>query len=93
MLVDVKDRVKLPPACRGCVDVPVNGHRETAFAVDEPNDPERIELEYRRSSGFLLIVRTGRIFTTHGAHPKNRVRHPWMSTAGYSDVPAYSQVL
>jgi hypothetical protein len=40
-------------------------HRKGTFAIDESDDPARIELEYRRRSGFLLIVRTGRIFTAH----------------------------
>ena len=34
----------------------------------------RIELEYRRSGGFLLIVRTGRIFTAHKLNPMKRLR-------------------
>jgi len=41
-------------------------------------------------SGFLLIVRTGRIFT---ANANTRIAGVTpTSTAGYSDVPAYSQV-
>ena len=37
---------------------------------------------------FLLIVRTGRIFTAHVVNPKSGVV-TWTSTVGYSDVPAY----
>ena len=40
-------------------------------------------------AGFLLIVRTGRIFTARVGTPSGVTR---MSTAGYSDVPANSQV-
>ena len=45
--------------------------REAAFAVDEADDPLRIELTL--ASGFLLIVRTGRIVTAHRRHPTKRV--------------------
>jgi hypothetical protein len=39
---------------------------EAAFTVYEPNNPLGIEHDLRNGS-FLLIVRTGRIFTAHGA--------------------------
>ena len=65
VLVHVEDRVQLPPARRTRVlRIPVDGDRETSLAVDESDDPARIELE-PRLDGFLLIVRTGRIVTTH----------------------------
>jgi len=67
VLVHVEDGMELPPAGRTGVGVPMYRHREAAFAVDESDDPTRIELEYRRRSGFLLIVRTGRIFTAHAS--------------------------
>ena len=41
-------------------------------------------------SGFLLIVRTDRIFTARCLDPRKVVT--WTSTVGYSDVPAYSKV-
>ena len=44
--------------------VAVDAHREAPLAVDEPNDPPRIE-SLMRFFGFLLIVRTDRIFTIH----------------------------
>src|SRR5205085_2590061 len=68
VLVDVEDGVQLPSA-RGTGEV-VRVHRdgEATFAVDESHDPVRIELEPRTRS-FLLIVRTGRIFTAHATHP------------------------
>ncbi len=65
VLVDVEDRVELPPVRRFGEGVPVYRHRETSFTVDESHDPARIELEHSRRRGFLLIVRTGRIFTVH----------------------------
>ena len=66
MLVDVEDRVQLPtPSRTRVLRIPVDGDGETSLAVDESDDPARIELE-PRLDGFLLIVRTGRIVTTHG---------------------------
>jgi hypothetical protein len=40
---------------------------------------------------FLLIVRTGRIVTTH--HTNQKVLVTWMSTVGYSEFPAYGRLL
>ena len=68
VLVDVEDRVKLPAASRPGVRVPVDGDGETTLSIDKPGHPTRIELEHR-PSGFLLIVRTGRIVTVHAAQP------------------------
>src|SRR5262249_15630368 len=65
VLVDVEDRMQLPPARRPSVRVPVDRDREATFSVDEPRHPTRIEIEHR-PDGFLLIVRTGWIFTAHG---------------------------
>ncbi len=42
---------------------------ETSFAVDKADDP------LRKVWPFLLIVRTGRIFTTHATHRKTRMCH------------------
>jgi hypothetical protein len=47
-------------------------------------------------SGFLLIVPTGRIVTAHRPPPTSVsqiVEVDRASTAGYRDVPAYSEVL
>ena len=41
--------------------------REASFAVDEPDDP------LLSTWPFLLIVRTGRIFTIHTPHPTKGV--------------------
>jgi hypothetical protein len=64
VLIDVEDGVQLPPACRSCVCVPVYRHRKATLSIDESYDSTRIEIEHR-PDGFLLIVRTGRIFTAH----------------------------
>jgi hypothetical protein len=53
-----------PPRASGISRIDVDGYRKAAFAIDEPDDPARIEL-LRRDFGFLLIVRTGRVFTFH----------------------------
>ncbi len=54
------------------------------------DDPLQIE-SLRMGFGFLLIVRTERIVTVRTQrHDVPRVR---TSTVGYSDIPAYSQVL
>ena len=64
VLVDVKDRLELPTT------MPVHHRRtmhrdgETTFAIHESNDPIGIE-HGTRTRSFLLIVRTGRIFTFH----------------------------
>ena len=90
MLVDVEHRVQLPPARRPSIRVPVDRDGEATFSVNETDDPERIELE-RDPDGFLLIVRTvgfSLLMPRPYDGPMTRT-----STARYSDVPAYSQVL
>src|SRR3974390_544063 len=52
-----KARLDLPTQLRGVV--PKERNAETTFAVDEADDP------LRETWPFLLIVRTGRIFTVH----------------------------
>ena len=54
--------------------------------------PSSADRARARPCGFLLIVRTGRIVTAH-ASPSHEGVTRWTSTAGYSGVPAYSQVL
>ena len=57
---------------------------EAAFAVDEADDP------LLDSWPFLLIARTGRIFTGHV--PTIPGGPDMAGTTGYSGVPAYSQL-
>ena len=47
--------------------VPEDRNAEAALAVDKADDP------LRETQPFLLIVRTGQIFTTHTGHPIYRV--------------------
>src|SRR5262249_8336504 len=63
VLVHVEDRLDLPVARGSDEWIPMEADTEAALAIDEADDPARIELE--RVSGFLLIVRTGRIVTAH----------------------------
>ena len=88
----------MPPAMRGLgdrelvLDLPAeptpwvshHGDREASFAVDEADGP------LLDSWPFLLIVRTGQIFTAH-VSPYEGVSHRY-DTAGYSEFPAYSQL-
>ncbi len=64
MLVDVESRLELPSSVPVHRFGTMNGHGETTFAIHRPNDPVGIEHNARTHS-FLLIVRTGRIFTVH----------------------------
>lgn len=61
-----------------------HGDRETAFTVDEADDP------LLDAWPFLLIDRTGRILTVHAALSREGVTRT--STAGYSVFPANSQL-
>ncbi len=55
--------------------------------------PRTVSEDPANSAGsFLLIVRTGRIVTTHDSQPP-KMAVTRTSTARYSDVPAYSEVL
>ncbi len=65
--------------------IPEDRSTETAFAVDEADDP------LRKAWPFLLIVRTGRIFTIRSKQPTRRLYQP-ISSAGFSGFPAYSQL-
>lgn len=67
MLVHLEDRIDLP-AKRTHTGMPMDRHGETTLSVDETDHPLGIELKHRPCS-FLLIVRTGRIFTAHGPEP------------------------
>jgi hypothetical protein len=80
-----KPRLHLPPTTHALVSL--NRATEAAFTVDEADDP------LRDLWPFLLIVRTGRIFTAHVSHSKEEVRHNyWAGSAGYSEFPANSQL-
>ena len=61
---------------------------EASLAVDKADDP------LLGTWPFLLIVRTGRIVTAHRSlsYPMG-VTLSWTSTAGCSEIPAYSQLL
>ena len=72
-------RLHLPPDRRGRVSM--HRHGEAAFAVDEPGYPPC------DSQPFLLIVRTRHVVTI-----VNITSDVTMSSAGYSDVPAYSRL-
>ena len=71
VLVDVENRLKLP--------TPISVHHRTAMhrdgeatlTVHKTNDPVGIEHKTRNGS-FLLIVRTGWIFTSHALTLRRR---------------------
>jgi hypothetical protein len=56
-----KTRLALPPQSHH--SIAMNGTAKTAFSVDEADDP------LLNSWPFLLIVRTGHIFTEHSTPP------------------------
>ena len=58
----------------------VDVHAEAAFAVDEPSDPAF------QPEPFLLIICTRHVVTILAAEADG------ISSAGYSDVPAYGQL-
>jgi hypothetical protein len=58
----------------------IDVHAEAAFAVDEPSDPAF------QPEPFLLIICTRHVVTILSADADR------MSSAGYSDVPAYGQL-
>jgi len=62
----------------------VRNQSETFFTVNETDYP------LRETWPFLLIVRTGRIFTAHAQPYEEGVTRT--STAGYSEFPANSQL-
>jgi hypothetical protein len=64
MLIDVERRLELPASMPMHHRTSMHRYAEAAFAVHEPNYPVRIE-HIARTGSFLLIVRTGRIFTAH----------------------------
>jgi hypothetical protein len=72
----------LPTKPRGLI--PEDRNTEATFAVDEADDP------LRETWPFLLIVRTGRIFTSHV--PPNQAGVTWMSTVGFSEFPAFGRL-
>ena len=76
-------RLNLPTQARR--GVPEERNAEAALAVDEPDDP------LLESWPFLLIVRTERIVTRHAATLD--VRSDMTGSVGFSEFPAYSQLL
>src|SRR5207237_8747098 len=72
-------RLHLPSSLR--CRVTLDRHAEAAFAVDEPGHPSG------RPQSFLLIVRTRHVVTI-----VNAASDVTMSSAGYSEFPAYSQM-
>ena len=66
VLVDVEDRLKLPTPMSVHHRVAMNRNGEATLAIHKTSDPVGIEHKTRNGS-FLLIVRTGWIFTTRAA--------------------------
>ena len=89
VLVDVEYRLELPSPVPVHHRVSMYRNGEATLAIHKSSDPVGIEHKTRNGS-FLLIVRTGWIFTAHAAPYEEGATR--MSTTGYSDVPAYSGV-
>ena len=73
--------------------VPLDADAKRTFAFDEAGkEPARF---VSASESFLLIVRTRHIFTIASVQPnvKRPVKTRTMSSAGCSDIPAYSRIL
>jgi hypothetical protein len=66
VLVDVERGLELPTPVPMHHRTAMERHGEATFTVHESNDPVGFEHKTRTGS-FLLIVRTGWIFTTHVA--------------------------
>jgi hypothetical protein len=81
-LHDHEGWLELPPVADS--SVPLDGTAEAASSVDEADDPVLDPWP------FLLIARTRRIFTGHA--PTIPRGSDMTGTAGYSGVPAYSQL-
>jgi hypothetical protein len=64
VLIDLEDRRSLPPAMSVHHRVAMDRDGETTFTVHKSDSPVGFEHQARNGS-FLLIVRTGWIFTTH----------------------------
>ena len=64
VLVDVEHRLKLPTSVPVHHRTAMHRYREATFAIHKTNNPVGIEHKTRNGS-FLLIVRTGWIFTSH----------------------------
>ena len=77
VLADVELRYELKPDATRTVAL--HRDREASFSVDETS--------YVAIQPFLLIVRTRHVVTTVYVRPDAT-----MSSAGYSDIPAYSQI-
>jgi len=66
--------------------VPFDAHTQGTFAFDDAGKEPARSLSV--SESFLLIVRTRHVFTI-----VNILSDGTMSSAGFSDVPAYSRIL
>ena len=64
VLVDVEDRLKLPASVTMHHRTSMYRDRKATFAIHKSNNPVGIE-HVARTGSFLLIVRTGWIFTAH----------------------------
>ena len=71
VLVDVEDRLKLPTPVSVHHRTAMNRNGEATLTVHKTSDPVGIEHKTRNGS-FLLIVRTGWIFTAHAGTLCNR---------------------
>lgn len=77
-----KARLTLP--ADSVCSIPKDRNAEASFAVDEADSP------LLESWPFLLIFRTGRIVTDHASTLIGG--YDIFGTAGFSDVPAFSQL-
>ena len=68
-----EDRVELPTTCAPHHASCDGSTRRSSPRRRRSRRPMRHRAEHRLGRSFLLIVRTGRIFTAHVHHPKNRV--------------------
>jgi hypothetical protein len=92
---DKTSSVTLRKTSRSTVALSTDWDVEASLTVDESRDPVTQVIwdsikPVRGTGPFLLIVRTGRIFTAHATTETNGCDRT--STAGYSEFPAFSRV-
>ena len=83
VLIQEKSRINVVP--RTARRMVLDAHTEGAFTLDEAR---KEPVGFGASESFLLIVRTRHVFTI--VNVRSDVT---MSSAGFSDVPAYSRIL
>ena len=66
VLIDMENRLELPASVSAHHRTSMNRNREATLTVHKTNNPVGVEHKTWNGS-FLLIVRTGWIFTTHDA--------------------------